>query len=198
MSRIEYAAVLIGIVVGLALSNILTSLHRLMEAGSRVRWHWMAPTIALSAAVLTLGAFWHQWIVARSLPQPRHLFYASLPLYAAFSFLFLACAATLPDRVPDRQGIDLREYYFANTRRVWGLFAGGFAFGLVTVAVEFFLNGWDVAVLRENLVPTIAVCVAGLLLSVISLLTLAAWWHRIAVIAGLLLFLGLYGPMQIG
>jgi hypothetical protein len=79
------------------------------------------------------------------------LFYASLPLYAAFSLMFLACAATLPDRIPD-QGIDLREYYFANTRRVWGLFAGAFAFGLVTVAAEFFLSGWDVAVLRENLV----------------------------------------------
>jgi hypothetical protein len=197
LSRIEYAAVLIGIVVGLALSSILTSLHKLMEAGRRVRWDWMSPTIALGAAVLTLGAFWHQWIIVRSYSQPRHFFITSLPIYAAFSLMFLACAATLPDRVPER-GIDLREYYLANIRRVWGLFAATFAFGLVTVAVDFFYSGWDVSALREQFFPGVAVCAGGFLLSVISLMTRSIRWHRIAVIASLFLFLGLYGPMQIG
>jgi len=197
MSRNEYAAILIGIVVGVALSNILTSVHKLTEARSRVRWHWMAPVMALSAAILTLGAFWHQWIVVQTHPQPRHYFIASLPIYAAFFLMFLACAATLPDRVPDH-GLDLREYYFANIRRVWGLFAATFGLDLVTVAVVFFRSGWDVAELRENLFPAVAVCVGGFSLSVLSLLTRAVWWHRIAVIASLLLFLGLYGPMQIG
>jgi hypothetical protein len=111
--------------------------------------------------------------------------------------MFLACAATLPDEVPDH-GLDLRKYYFANVRHVWGLFAATFALGLVTLAVAFFRSGWDVAMLRENLFPAIAVCAGGFLLSVVSLLTRAVWWHRIAVIACLLLFLGLYGPMQIG
>ena len=197
MSRVEYAAILIGIVVGVALSNILTSVHKLMEAGSRVRWHWMAPTMALSAAILTRGAFWHQWIVVRTYPQPRHFFITSLPIYAAFSIMFLACAATLPDRVPEH-GVDLREYYFVNIRRVWGLFAATFALGLVTVGVMFFRSGWDIVELRESLFPAVAVCAGGFLLSVVSLLTRALWWHRIAVIASLVLFLGLYGPMQIG
>lgn len=39
----EYAAIYFGIIVGLALTNILTSIHKLVEAGSRVRWHWLAP-----------------------------------------------------------------------------------------------------------------------------------------------------------
>lgn len=197
MSRNEYAAILIGIVVGLALSNILMSVHKLMEARSRVRWHWMAPTIALSAAILMLGTFWHQWVGAQTHPQPQHFFITSLLAYAVFFLMFLACAATLPDEVPER-GLDLREYYFANIWRVWGFFAAASALGLVALAVAFFRSGWDVAMLRENLFPGIAVCAGGFLLSVISLLTRAPRWHRIAVIASLLLFLGLYGPMQIG
>jgi hypothetical protein len=115
----------------------------------------------------------------------------------AFCLLFLACAATLPDEVPE-QGLDLREYYFANRRRIWRLFAATFALALVTWIVAFIRSGEDLSVLRENLFPAIAVCTGGFLLSVVSLMTGAVWWHRIAVIASLFLFLGLYGPMQIG
>ena len=161
MSRNEYAAILIGIVVGVALSNILTSVHKLMAARRRVRWHWMAPTIALSAAILTLGAFWHQWVGAQAYAQPRHYFITALPTYASFFLMFLACAATLPDEVPGH-GLDLREYYFANIWRVWGFLAAASALGLVALAVAFFQSGRNVAVLRENLFPTAAVCAGGI------------------------------------
>ena len=47
MNTFEYITVLASIVVGLAIADLATSAHRLLRAGGRVRWDWIAPTAAL-------------------------------------------------------------------------------------------------------------------------------------------------------
>lgn len=127
MTRAEYAAIFIGIVVGLALANILASVHKLMEAGHRVRWDWLSPAMAINAILLTLGTFWHQWVQMQRAPQGPHSFLSTLPTAIAFLLLYLACAATLPDEAPEA-GANLRGYYFDNRRRIWGLFCATFGY----------------------------------------------------------------------
>ena len=68
MTYFEYAAIYFGIIVGLALANILTSIHKLIEAGPRVRWGWMAPASAGYAATLTINEFWYLWLGQRHEP----------------------------------------------------------------------------------------------------------------------------------
>lgn len=192
MTRNEFAAIFIGIVVGLALANILASVHKLLEAGRRVRWDWLAPAMAANAALLTLGVFWHQWVQSQITPHHARHFIAWLPIGAGFFLLYLACAATLPDEVPET-GIELRQYYFDSRRRIWGLFGTTFALYLSTWVVSSVQIGLALT-LQLNAIY-ILMNVVGLTLSLITLTVRAVWWHRIAVAALAVLLLAVYGPM---
>jgi len=192
MTRFEYASIFIGIVVGLALANILASVHKLMEARRRVRWDWLAPAMAVNAVLLTYGTFWHLWVQSQISPLPSIYFIAYLPVAFAFFLLYLACAATLPDDVPER-GIDLRAYYFENRMRIWGLFCATFVLNLSTWAIGFAWIG-PVERLRLN-GAIILMSTVGLAVGIVSLAVRAVWWHRIAVIALAILFLAVFGPM---
>jgi len=188
----EYMAVFIGIIVGLALANILTSVHKLMEAGRRVRWDWLAPAMAANAILLTLGFFWHQWLLSQSTALISRNFIYVLVRAVAFFLLYLACAATLPDEVPER-GLDLRAYYVDNRVRIWGLFCATFVLALSSWVAGFAQSGF-VARLQAN-AAFIVLSAVGLLLSILSLTVRAVWWHRIAVIVLAALFLAVFGPM---
>ena len=192
MSYFEYGAIFIGIIVGLALANILASVHKLMEAGNRVRWDWLAPAMAANAIVLTLGAFWHQWLLMQTSPHVATYFIAVLIRAISFFLLYLACAATLPDEVPE-SGLDLRAYYVDNRVRIWGLFCANFGLALSTWTLRFGQPGF-IAHLQAN-ASTILMSVAGLLPSIVSLMIRALWWHRIAVIALAIIFLAVFLPM---
>jgi hypothetical protein len=192
MTRFEYGAIFVGIIVGLALANILASVHKLMEAKGRVRWDWLAPAMAVNAILLTLGTFWHQWVQVQGLPHRAHYFIAWLPAAFALFLLYLACAATLPDDVPDGAK-DLRTYYFDNRSRIWGLFCATFVLNLTTYAIAV---AWtrSVAVLQPNAI-IILMSAVGLSLALLSLSIGAVWWHRLAVVALAVLLLSVYGPM---
>jgi hypothetical protein len=192
VSYFEYMAIFIGIIVGLALANILSSVHKLMEAGQRVRWDWLAPAMAANATLLTLGFFWHQYLLAQTTPHVARPFVYVLLRAVAYFLLYLACAATLPDEVPER-GVDLRAYYFANRVRVWGLFCATFVLSSSTW-VAGFVQTRSIAQIQTN-AAFIALGAVGLILSIVSLTVRALWWHRIAVIALATLFVAVFGPM---
>ena len=192
MTRIEYAAIFVGIIVGLGLANILASVHKLMEAKRRVRWDWLAPAMAVNATLFTLGTFWNMWVQYQTTPPSARYFIAWLTVAAALFLLYLACAATLPDEVPEH-GVDLRVYYFENRTRIWGLFCATFVLYLATWAVGLAQTGF-IGVLRLN-AAVILMNVIGLALSIVSLRVRTVWWQAIAVITLAALFLAVYGPM---
>ena len=195
MSAFEYAAIFIGIVVGLALQNTLSSIHKLVEAGSRVRWHWMAPVAAFGAIVLTLGNFWFWWL-ARDLPSSvSHSFLMFLASAMALSLLFLACAATLPDEVPG-EGLDLKDYYFDNRHRMWGYSAAYYFVSLCIWTAVVVQRGYQSPTLHTDLI-FVAANAAAVAMSV-TLIVVRNWWlHAIWLVGGLLFLLLLYGPMPV-
>ncbi|WP_118856871.1 hypothetical protein [Sphingomonas mesophila] len=115
MNSFEYITVLVSIVIGLAIADIATSLHRLLRAGRRVRWDWIAPTAA-ALVLLELFNLWWKW----------HGFSGDtlgevMPYFAALLLLFLAASASLPDEVP-ADGIDLREFERSSHTYFWSVY----------------------------------------------------------------------------
>lgn len=194
MTRFEYLAIFYGIVVGLALENVASSFHRLLAAGKRVRWHWMAPTNAIGSATATLGQFWLWW-VARDMKIPNPRFVTFLPGAVTAILLYLVCAATLPDDVP-AEGIDLREFYFSTRRQFWSLVA---AVGLIGMIGEI----WALA--RTGFDPRFVVFHTPILIGSLVVAMLAAsliyvrasWWHAVGIVAITTATFLFYGPMNL-
>ncbi|HJW41643.1 MAG TPA: hypothetical protein VJ476_10495 [Rhizomicrobium sp.] len=193
MTYFEYQAIYFGIIVGLALANILGSVHKLVEAGSRVRWGWMAPLTAGYAATFTLCEFWFLWI--RRNDPGHHTILSWLPLAAAFALLYLMCAAALPDEVGE-PGVDLNRYYTQNRYRLWGFAAVLHALNLCSWLVGFWEAGFDATVVRGGLWAVFGNA-TECLLSLSLIFVRATWWNAL-VLAGLWAFiLSVFGPMPL-
>jgi hypothetical protein len=191
MSYFEYQAIYIGIIVGLAISNILISIHKLVEAGARVKWHWMAPATALYAATVTLAYFWVVWA---SQGQVGHrTFLTSLPFSIALGLLFLTCAASLPDDVPEK-GLDLKQYYFADRRRLWGFSACAHVLNLMSWGMNLMGLGFSAAAIQHSLLP-LAGNSGEAAISVSLMFVRAPWWHAIAFAALCAWVLFYFGPL---
>ena len=116
MSIAEHVTVFISIIVGIAIGDLLMSLHKLLRARERVRWHWLPLAVALFMVLLVVLYWWtsFSWYQAA-----RNLTVADfLPTLFQFVLLFLLAAASLPDDVPP-EGIDLRTWYSENSSLYW-------------------------------------------------------------------------------
>jgi hypothetical protein len=190
----EYEAVYFGIIVGLALSNILTSVHKLVEAGPRVRWGAMAPLTAGYAALLTFGEFWSVWLRQHDMGHRTLLTW--LPLALAFALLFLMCAAALPDEV-GATGVDLRSYYDANRRRFWGISALLHALNLASWLTTLAERGFDAPVVQGSLQALVGNGIEGAL-SLSLVFVRATWWNAVVLAILWLYVLIVFGPMPLG
>lgn len=117
-ATVEQALVFASIIVGVAVSDQILSLNRLLRSQAPVRWHWMLPIVALMVLLTNVQIWWRiagEHLVKISIGE-------FLPLLVELILLALLSAASLPDRVPD-DGIDLEQYYDQNARYVWLLFA---------------------------------------------------------------------------
>ncbi len=192
MTYFEYEAIYFGIIVGLALANILASVHKLVEAGSRVHWGWIAPASAAYAATLTINEFWYVWIRQHDFHRTILTWY---PLALAFALLFLLCAAALPDDA-EQGDVDLSHYYMENRHRFWGFSAGLHAFNLVSWAVRFAVFGATLQFAKDNALSIVSNG-AELVLSLTLVYTRAKWWHALALIALWSWSVFYFGPMQL-
>jgi len=119
MTPFEYSLVLVTIIVGLAIADMLESLHRLLRSRTSIRWHWL-PLVAALLVLLTLVQFWWGFYrLGRTEVWSQYGAFLLLLLQLVLMFL-LACAA-LPDN--ERERVDLREYYEHNRRYFWTLFS---------------------------------------------------------------------------
>lgn len=194
MTRFEYVSIFNGIVVAVALENVASSFHKLLEAGDRVRWHWMAPTNAIGASIATLGQFWLWW-VGRDAQFGQPTFLTFVPAAVTAIPLYLVCAATLPDSAPE-SGIDLRRFYFSSRRQLWSLVL---AVTLLRLAVEV------LAIMRAKFdprmvdldAPFLAGSLAGAAVAGSMIFVRAPWWNGLGIIAVTAGTILLFGPMKL-
>lgn len=119
MTPFEYSLVLVSIIVGLAIADLLASVHRLLRARQRIRWHWHPLAATVLVLLVMLQFWWGFYLLGRFQIWSHYWAFLLLALQLILMFL-LACAA-LPDEVPDR--LDLASYYEQNRKYFWTLFA---------------------------------------------------------------------------
>jgi hypothetical protein len=144
MSVSDFLLAFVGIIIGLGVADLLTSLHRLLRAGRRVKWHWATPTLAVLMLLVTLVVWFRSFGALGGLRSETVAEF--LPGFVVLVFCFLMMAAALPDDVPD-SGIDLKQYYLSSRTHLWALMSatlGGFT-------ILYFVEHWS-----AGLVPLLA------------------------------------------
>jgi hypothetical protein len=122
-----YLAAFVSIILAIALTDMIQSMHRLLKARDRVRWDPLILLLALTVFILVLGQFFGLWGDARF---KTLTFNGLLALIAVPTVYTFAAFAVLPDEVP-ANGLDLRQYYFDNRRYLAVLLALGTAGDLI-------------------------------------------------------------------
>ena len=178
VSPFEHISVLVSIILGLGITQMLMSVHRLVQARDRVRLYWLS--LLWSALIFVAQVEW--WWSSYALRQERdwNFFYFLFVLASPVS-LYLAAAFTLPD-IEKGERYDLREYYYGS--RGWffafvatgpvldairrGVQAGSILdFGVVSNVVSAVLVGSLAFSRNERYHAAITLAVAALFLSFI-------------------------------
>lgn len=119
MTPFDYAVGLVSILVGLALADVATSLHKLLRRVASVKWDGRV-LLSVAFVVIKITGMWFAVWAIRSVKEALSFpFYLSL--FLEFMLLFLVCAACLPDEATEDG--DLSAFYEKNRRYLWSLFA---------------------------------------------------------------------------
>lgn len=119
MRPFEYALVLISILMGLALADIVVSLHRLVRSQEPVKWDGRV-LMATSLVMLEIIRLWFAQWTGRDLAKAL-TFGVYLGEFVQILLLVLLAFASLPDNVGE--SCDLGEFYERNRRYFWSVFA---------------------------------------------------------------------------
>ena len=172
LGAFEYLLILAAVIFGLALSDLASSLHRLLDAGKRVRWDWLAPLAAI-VAFLKIVTQWWAWFGGANLAKGL-TFEMYIGELAGAILLFLLAAAALPDKA-DEPVVDLAAHYAHVTRRYWLLFAA-------QLTLSTALSLWAVARIGDQRPSFAALALGVLVLALILAFVRNRWLHTICLI----------------
>jgi bacteriorhodopsin len=174
MSQVEYLLGFVSIIIGIAVADIAASLHRLLRARRRVRWHWYPFSAAFFLVLLTLEIWWNMAQFDKA--GFRITIGMFLPLLTGLVLLYLLASAVLPDEVPP-EGVDLKADYFEHQRYFWILFAlliACFVFQRIGAAWMFRGPGAVLPLLRD-VIPNFVLLAVVLSLAFVR----RSWWHAL-------------------
>jgi ABC-type Mn2+/Zn2+ transport system permease subunit len=174
MSQVEYILGFVSILVGIAVADIAASLHRLLRARRRVRWHWYPFAAAFMLILLILELWWSLALIEKS--NIKMTIGVFLPLVLGLGLLYLLASAVLPDEVP-AEGIDLKADYFEHQRYFWILFAMLLAsFVLQRLGAAWVRRGPEAVLpLLREVTPNFVLL--GIVLSLAFVRR--SWWHAL-------------------
>src|SRR5450755_555927 len=112
MDAFSYLSVLLSIILGLAITQVLQGLGRLMAARARVRFYWPPLVLAL---VMLLGFIQSWWAMFGLRLQSAWTFLAFFVVILQTVFSYLIAALVLPEFPPDG-GVDMKANYYSHTR----------------------------------------------------------------------------------
>lgn len=169
-------ATLVSIIIGLGVTELLMSLHRLIHARKRVIWD---PLPLFWATIVLFWLFNYWWAVAAGLDGARQARVVGHFIVLAINpvVLFLLSASILPRSLPDHGDLDMRLEWARTRNTCFALFA-------INQAVT-----WGVVVAARG---SIAVDFAGVVRTLTLTLTLLAllvrsrryeWFAAIAIFA---------------
>lgn len=166
MSLNEFVLAFTGVIIGLGVADLLTSLHKLLRAGDRVKWDWLT---LLFAAYMMFGLIVFWWWQYGFPGEGQSLtLQAFLPMFIFLAICFLMVASALPDDVPP-EGVVLRDFYNATVGYRWGLLSLSLVLNLIEViwaSVRIGRFDWGIVILLP--------CV---FLPLLALRFRAPWFH---------------------
>lgn len=121
MSPFEHLSVLISIILGLGVTQLLSNVHELVQARTRVRLHWL-PVVWSGLVFIGLVQWW--WASFGMHGQREWNFFYFLFILLRPVSAYLSAAAVLP-KIEPGESCDLREYYFGNRRWLFLLLSFG-------------------------------------------------------------------------
>jgi hypothetical protein len=130
----SYLSAFVTIVLAVAFADMAASLHRLIRARARVKWHPLPLAVALFVLLTLATLFFELWTLTR---VERITYFQLVWLLAPQFVYFLAASAVLPDKVPE-EGIDLLGWYMAERRYLLAVFG----LAMFLDAVGGILDGW--------------------------------------------------------
>ena len=184
MGITEYFLGLMAIVSGLALTDMVSSLHGLLRRFRLVRWDFLPLTLA----GVVLFTVLYGWFVAFMSDWQSMPFWMFVIAVAQMVSLFLAAKAVLPDDDGSRDAVDLLAHYRSFNRYVWLSLAALNAFYIINSAAYAGFRGrldWTLGDSVEQMIY-VALCVA--LAGVQKM-----WLHRIVTPALLIVLMAMNG-----
>ena len=118
MDAFSYLSVLLSIILGLGLTQLLTSVGRLIRHRDRVRADWL-PLLWVAVLLVLYVQVWWTMFGLRALRV--WTFIAFLTVVAQTITLYMMAAVILPDQVDDA-GVDLAAHYDRQHRWFFGFF----------------------------------------------------------------------------
>lgn len=122
MSGTDYVLGLLAIVSGLAISDMVVSLHGLLINRRNVSWDWLT-LVAASFVLLLIVGTWRVSFVAFQEISVGPPIWVFLVVLIQTACLYLAARAVLPDRVQVGQAVDLAAHYTFVSRYLWSTIA---------------------------------------------------------------------------
>lgn len=172
MSIADFVLTFVGIIVGLGVADLLTSLHRLLRAGKRVVWHWATPSLAALMLLVTLVIWW--WSFKWYSDITSESIATFFPRFLVLVLSFLMMAAALPDEIPE-SGIDLKQFYLWSRVHLWSLMSatiGGFV-------AFYWIDNWSLGVARLLAISWLPLI--SLALAIAATISARMWLHALAI-----------------
>ncbi|MBN1782192.1 hypothetical protein JW948_13755 [bacterium] len=118
MLRENIVITFITIIYGIMLTDLFLSVHKLIKSRPSVKWHWLPLLSAWYLFLIILKNWWDLTFFQGSADWMNILYF--LAYGHLLLLIFLSVSTVLPDSI-DKNGIDLKHYYFKNHRYFWGL-----------------------------------------------------------------------------
>ncbi|MFL5239668.1 MAG: hypothetical protein ACJ8EL_19155 [Rhizomicrobium sp.] len=142
MDAFNYLSVLLSIVLGLAVTQLLSGFAALVHARRRVAMYWPVPLQMAATLLITVQVWWAMF----GMRNLRHWTFADFLIVLAQAIAVYLMAAFITPEIDDAR-VDLREAYFREARWFFGSILAALAISLLKNRVLFgsFQGGTDLA-----------------------------------------------------
>lgn len=159
MDATGYILALLAIITGLAIADMVVSLHGLLANRRHVKWDWLTLLAAAFVFMLIVASWGISFRAFDDLPSGPWFWEFILTLCQTIT-LYLAARAALPDQVPLGEQINLADHYAFFSRYLWAALSVTYAlylmFAVMFEGIERLPAYWEAIV---GLVIVIALAV---------------------------------------
>jgi hypothetical protein len=126
MDAFSYLSVLLSIVLGLAVTQLLSGFAALVHARQRIAMYWPVPVQMAATLLITVQVWWAMF----GLRDARHWTFAGFLVVLAQSIAVYLMAAFITPELGEDSRIDMRDIYFRESRWFFGSILAALAISL--------------------------------------------------------------------